>query len=100
VRSFSFDFPSWYGVCPVLIRCLFLFRFAGLLRSNFNANSMTLASSTLQIRIHDYAEHLKFVISIIVNLFADSSLLVFSKIEYVIALIDVFPINLNEYCCF
>jgi hypothetical protein len=31
-----------------------------------------------------------------VSLFADSSLLVFSEIEFVIVLIDVFPINLNE----
>jgi hypothetical protein len=60
---------------------------------------MKLASSTLQIRIHDYSGHLKIVISIVgfvidirpfyainsdaVNLFADSSLLVFSEIEYV-----------------
>jgi hypothetical protein len=56
--------------------------------------------------------HLKFVISIVefvldnrpfyfintdvVSLFADSSLLVFSEIEFVMILIDVFPINLNE----
>jgi hypothetical protein len=31
-----------------------------------------------------------------VSLFADSSLLVVSEIEYVIISIDVFPMNLNE----
>jgi hypothetical protein len=65
----------------------------------FSADSMKLASSTLQIRIHDYSGHLKIVISIVgfvidimpfyainsdaASLFADSSLLVFSEIEYV-----------------
>jgi hypothetical protein len=117
VRSFCF-------VCPILVRCLsrlgtvfvFLFRFAGLFQSNFSADSMTLASSTLQIRMHDYSRHLKFVISIVgfvidirpfyainsddVSLFAYSSLLVISEIEYIIILIDVFLMNLNEYCCF
>jgi hypothetical protein len=73
---------------------------------------MTLASSTSQIKIHDYSGHLKFVTSIVdfvldimpfyainsdvVSLFADSSLLVFSEIEFVMILIDVFPTNLNE----
>jgi hypothetical protein len=33
----------------------------------------------------------------LVSLFADSSLLVFSEIEYVMISIDVFPINLNEW---
>jgi hypothetical protein len=32
----------------------------------------------------------------LVSLFADSSLLVFSEIEYVMISIDVFPMNLNE----
>jgi hypothetical protein len=32
-----------------------------------------------------------------VSLFADSSLLVVSEIEYVIISIDVFPMNLNEW---
>jgi hypothetical protein len=33
----------------------------------------------------------------VVSLFADSSLVVFSKIEYVMISIDVFPMNLNEW---
>jgi hypothetical protein len=35
-----------------------------------------------------------------VSLFADSSLLVFSEIEYVSILIDVISMNMNEYCSF
>jgi hypothetical protein len=66
---------------------------------------MTLASSTSQIRIHDYSGHLKFVTLIVgfvlnirpyyainsnvVSLFADWSLLVFSEIEFEMILIDV-----------
>jgi hypothetical protein len=99
--------------CPVLVRCLFLFRFAGLFRFQLSADSMTLTSSTSQIRFHDYSEHLKFVTSIVgfvlnirpfyatnsdvVSLFADSSLLVFSEIDFVMILIDVFPLNLNKW---
>jgi hypothetical protein len=40
-----------------------LFEFIDLFRSKFKANSMTLPSSSLQIRRHDYSEHLNFVIS-------------------------------------
>jgi hypothetical protein len=73
---------------------------------------MTLASSTLQIRMHDYSRHLNFVISTVsfvidiipfyvinldaASLFADSFLLIFSEIEYVMIPIDVFSIKLNE----
>jgi hypothetical protein len=73
---------------------------------------MTLAWPKLQIKMHDYFGHLKFVISIvdfiidiepffainsdIVSLFANLSLLVFSEIEYVMILNNVFSINLNE----
>jgi hypothetical protein len=32
----------------------------------------------------------------VVSLFADSSLLVFSEIEYEVILTDVFPMNMNE----
>jgi hypothetical protein len=65
---------------------------------------MTQASSTLQIRRHDYSGHLNFIIPIVgleikpvyainsdvVSLFADSSFLVFSEIEYVMISIVVF----------
>jgi hypothetical protein len=73
---------------------------------------MTLAPSTLQFWMHGYSRHLKFIKSIVgfvidikpfyainsdaVSLFADSSLLVFSEVEHVMILIDVFPMNLNE----
>jgi hypothetical protein len=73
---------------------------------------MTLAWSMLQIRMHDYFRHLNYVISIVgfvldirpfyvinsdvVSLFADSFLLVFSQIEYVLISIDVLSINMNE----
>jgi hypothetical protein len=64
---------------------------------------MTLASSMLQIRKHEYSEYLYFVISIVgfiiwpfyainsdaVSLFADLSFLVFSEFEYVMMSIDV-----------
>jgi hypothetical protein len=89
-----------------------MFVCSDLLQSNFSADSMTLASSTLQIRMHDYSGHLNFVISIVgfvldigpffainseaVSFFADFSLLVFSEIEYVLISIDVLSMNLNE----
>jgi hypothetical protein len=73
---------------------------------------MTLASLTLQIRIHDYSGYLNFVISVVefavdirpfyvinsddVGLFAYSFLLGFSKIEYVMISINVLSMNLNE----
>jgi hypothetical protein len=73
---------------------------------------MTLAWPKLQIKMHDYFGHLKFVISIvdfiidiepffainsdIVSLFANSSLLVFSEIEYELILFDVLSMNNNE----
>jgi general stress protein CsbA len=42
--------------------------------------------------------HKFYVINLdVVSLFADSSLLVFSEIEYVMISIDVFPMNLNEW---
>jgi hypothetical protein len=41
-----------------------LFIFADLLRLKFSADSMTLLSSTFQIRMHDYSGHLNLVISI------------------------------------
>jgi hypothetical protein len=42
--------------------------------------------------------HKFYVINLdVVSLFADSSLLVFSEIEYVMISIDVSPINLNEW---
>jgi hypothetical protein len=62
--------------------------------------------------MHSYFRHLKFVKSIVgfvidiepfyainsdaVSLFVDSFLLVFSEVEHVMILIDVFPMNLNE----
>jgi hypothetical protein len=101
-----FDFPSYIGF--VLIYCLgtvfVSFRFADLLGSKFSADLMTLASSTSQIRRHDYSIHFNFVIPIVcleielfyvinsddVSLFAySSSFLVFSEFEYVMILIDV-----------
>jgi hypothetical protein len=73
---------------------------------------MTLVLSTLQIRMHDYSEYLNFVILIlgfvidirtyyninlnVMSLFTDSSLLIFSEIEYIIILIDALFINLND----
>jgi hypothetical protein len=79
------------------------FRFAGLLRSKFSAGSMTQASSTLQIRRHDYFGHLNFIILIVgleikplyainsdvVSLLTDSSFLVFSEFKYAIISIVV-----------
>jgi hypothetical protein len=64
---------------------------------------MTLASSMLQIRRHDYSGYLNFIISIVcfvirpfysinlgaVSLFGDASFLVFSEFEYVMISIDV-----------
>jgi hypothetical protein len=89
-----------------------LFRSTGFVRSKFSADSITLASSTLQIRIYDCSEHFNYVISNVgfvidirpfyainsdtVSLFADSFLLVFSEIELVMILIDEFPMNLNK----
>jgi hypothetical protein len=62
--------------------------------------------------MHDYFIHLNFVMSIVVfvfdirpfyainsetmSLFADSSLLVFSEIEYILISIVVLSINMNE----
>jgi hypothetical protein len=73
---------------------------------------MILLSSTLQIWMHDYSGHINFFLSIVgfvidtrpcyainsdvMSLFADSSLLIFSELEYVIISIDVPYTNLNE----
>jgi hypothetical protein len=96
-----FDFPSCtvFVLSLVLVRCLFCSN----LQICFDPDSMTLTSSTLQIRGLDYFRHLYFVISIVglkikpfyvinsdaVSLFADSSFLVFSNFEYVMILIDI-----------
>jgi hypothetical protein len=70
-----FDFLSWYvfvlifrpSTMFVLISHLstmfILFIFADLFRFKFNADSLILVSSTLQIRMHVYSGHLNFIIS-------------------------------------
>jgi hypothetical protein len=102
-------------VFVLIVRLVTMFVFVLICRFvsiGFSADSMTLASSMLQIRIHDYSRHLNVVILIVgfvvdirsfhainsnaVSMFVDSSLLIFSEIEYVTISIDVFPMNLNE----
>jgi hypothetical protein len=103
ISRFSTVFVLIFRLSTVFV----LFKFPYLRRSKSIADSMTIASSTLQIWKHDYSGHLNLLKSIVgivtfvdikpfyainsdaVSLFAYSSFLIFKEFEYIIISIDV-----------
>jgi len=110
--SVCFDFPSLCDVFflfPVVVRCLFDSCWnISFEQVQIRSMTMTLASSTLQIRRHEYSGDLNLVIFVgtctfpfyainvdVVSLFTDSSFLLLANLD-----LYCIEINLNEWISF